>query len=47
MPPTGRSVEYDGATFPRVDDGKLVEVWSINELFAVLEQLGVRMTPPA
>ena len=47
VPTTGRRVEYSGATFLRLDDeGKIVDVWSVNELFQVLEQLGVRFTPP-
>jgi predicted ester cyclase len=47
VPPTGRPVAYAGATFLRFDaDGKIVNVWSVNELFGVLEQLGVRFTPP-
>jgi hypothetical protein len=28
------------------DDGKVVAVWSVNELFTVLQQLGVEVTPP-
>jgi len=47
VPATGRRVEYSGATFLRLDaDGKIADVWSVNELFGVLEQLGVRFTPP-
>lgn len=47
VPPTGRTVDYEGATFLRFDDGKVVAVWSVNELFTVLRQLGVEVTPPA
>lgn len=47
VPPTGGLVSYSGATFLRFDDaGKIVEVWSVNELFQVLQQLGVQMLPP-
>jgi predicted ester cyclase len=47
VPPTGRPVAYAGATFLHFDgDGKIVDIWSVNELFQVLEQLGVRFTPP-
>lgn len=46
VPPTGRSVTYSGATFLRFDEGKIVAVWSVNELFGVLQQLGVEMTSP-
>jgi len=47
VPATGRRVEYSGATFVRIDgQNKIVDVWSVNELFGVLEQLGVRFMPP-
>jgi hypothetical protein len=40
-------VEYAGATFIRFDGfEKIVDIWSVNELFQVLDQLGVRFTPP-
>jgi predicted ester cyclase len=48
VPATGRPVDYSGATFLRFDDaGRVADVWSVNELFQVLEQLGVSFTPPA
>lgn len=47
VPPTNRSVDYNGATFLAFgDDGRIVDVWSVNELFQVLQQLGVTMKPP-
>jgi steroid delta-isomerase-like uncharacterized protein len=47
VPATGQVVSYSGATFLRFDpDGKIVDVWSVNELFQILEQLGVEMVPP-
>jgi hypothetical protein len=47
VPPTGRVVSYSGATFLRFDaDGRIADVWSVNELFQVLQQLGVEMLPP-
>jgi steroid delta-isomerase-like uncharacterized protein len=47
VPPTGQVVSYSGATFLRFDtDGKIIDVWSVNELFQVLQQLGVEMLPP-
>jgi predicted ester cyclase len=45
VPPTGRAVSYSGATFLRFDhSGRIVDVWSVNELFQVLQQLGVQMS---
>ncbi|MFD0786058.1 ester cyclase, partial [Micromonospora azadirachtae] len=47
VPPTGRVVSYSGATFLRFDaSGRIADVWSVNELFQVLQQLGVEMIPP-
>ncbi|MEU7956616.1 ester cyclase [Micromonospora humida] len=45
--PTGQVVSYSGATFLRFDAaGRIVDVWSVNELFQLLQQLGVEMLPP-
>lgn len=47
IPATGRRVDYQGATFLAFDEhGRIREVWSVNELFQVLQQLGVTVTPP-
>ncbi|SNS84720.1 Predicted ester cyclase [Asanoa hainanensis] len=47
VPPTGTVVSYSGATFLRFDtEGLISDVWSINELFQLLQQLGVEMLPP-
>ncbi|MGC4787229.1 ester cyclase [Micromonospora sp. DT178] len=48
VPPTGQVVSYSGASFLRFDDaGRIIDVWSCNELFQLLQQLGVEMLPPA
>lgn len=47
VPPTGRSVHYRGTTFCRVVDGRVVEIASVNDLFGLLQQLGVEVTPPS
>ncbi|MGK5443087.1 ester cyclase [Micromonospora sp. URMC 105] len=48
VPPTGQVVSYSGATFLRFDGaGRIVDVWSVNELFQLLQQLGVEILPPA
>jgi len=46
VPATGRTVRYGGATFCRVVDGLVVEVSSVNDLFGLLQQLGVEVSPP-
>ena len=47
VPVTGRTVSYSGATFLRLGaDGRIADAWSVNELFQVLQQLGVEMLPP-
>jgi hypothetical protein len=44
---TGRTVEYSGATFLTFDDsGRVVDVWSVNELFQLVQQLGAEIVPP-
>ncbi|MGC4852472.1 ester cyclase [Micromonospora sp. DT4] len=48
VPPTGQVVSYSGAAFLRFDtSGRIIEVWSCNELLQLLQQLGVEMVPPA
>ncbi|GIF65741.1 hypothetical protein Ais01nite_37760 [Asanoa ishikariensis] len=48
VPPTGTLVSYSGATFLRFDpEGLISDIWSVNELFQLLQQLGVEMLPPA
>ncbi|SCF17303.1 ester cyclase [Micromonospora mirobrigensis] len=47
VPPTGQVASWSGATFLRFDaDGLIADVWSVNELFQLLQQLGVEMLPP-
>lgn len=38
--PTGRRVTWSGADFVRVRDGKLVELWPVQETLPLLEGLG-------
>ena len=46
VPPTGREVRYQGVTLMRVLNGQVVELWSVNELFQLLQQLGAELVPP-
>ena len=48
VPPTGRSATWTGATFVRFDaKGRIDDVWSVNDLFGLVQQLGARIEPPA
>jgi predicted ester cyclase len=47
VPPTGRSASWTGATFVRFDaKGRIVDVWSVNDLFGLVQQLGATVVPP-
>ncbi len=39
--PTGKRITFSGATFFRVADGKVVEVWPYPDRLGLLQQLGV------
>lgn len=45
--PSGKAVSYDGVTFLRISQGLIVEIWSTNDLFGLVEQLGAELRPPA
>ncbi|MEV4758723.1 ester cyclase [Micromonospora sp. NPDC049559] len=39
VPPSGEVVSYSGASFLRFDpDGKIIDVWSVNELLHLLQE---------
>jgi steroid delta-isomerase-like uncharacterized protein len=40
VPATGRHVETVGMVIFRIEDGKLVEEWAMDDIFGLLEQLG-------
>jgi len=44
--PSGKAVSYDGVTFLRIHQGLIIEVWSTNDLFGLIEQLGAELRPP-
>ena len=46
VPATGRSVAYEGASFLRFRQNMLVDVWSVNDLFGLVQQLGAQVVPP-
>ncbi len=45
MPPTGKRMEVDEVYFLRVDDGKFVDFWGLEDKLARLRQLGL-ISPP-
>jgi len=46
VPPTGRTVESEGAHFFTVRDGRIVAMWAVADTFGKAVQLGVRFEPP-
>ena len=46
VPATGNAVSYQGVTVFRVAGAKIVELWSVDELFQLLQQLGAELVPP-
>ena len=45
--PTGREATYAGATFVKFDArGRIADVWSVNDQFGLVQQLGARVLPP-
>jgi hypothetical protein len=40
-------VAYDGASFVTVRGALVVDVWSVNDLFGLVTQLGATVVPPA
>jgi predicted ester cyclase len=39
--PTGKEVEVTGVHIHRLRDGKIVEVWAVDDLLGLMQQLGV------
>ena len=46
VPPTGKAVTYTGVHFLTVKDGRITALWSINDTFGKILQLGVELAPP-
>ena len=45
IPATGRSFTIDGIDIVRIEDGQIKEVWHIENIFGLLQQLGVVPSP--
>lgn len=41
MPPTGKRVEFNGIDVVKVRDGKIAEIWHVEDMAKMLDQLGV------
>jgi predicted ester cyclase len=46
IPPTGRRATYEGAHFVTVENGRIARLWSINDTFGKVQQLGAKVIPP-
>jgi predicted ester cyclase len=45
MPPSGKQIEMTGITIFRLANGKLIEGWTNEDLFGMLQQLGAVPAP--
>jgi len=43
LPPTGKMVEYTGASMYRIDNGKIAEIWETRNTLAIMGQLNPDM----
>jgi predicted ester cyclase len=46
VPPTGRTIGWDGVHFVTVRAGRIVKLWAMADVFAKATQLGARILPP-
>jgi steroid delta-isomerase-like uncharacterized protein len=40
IPPTGKEVAYNGMSVGRLENGRIVEEWTVMDLMALMQQLG-------
>lgn len=45
IPPTGKAIRWNGMHLLRLEGGQIVEVWSVQNTIAQLQQMGVRLQP--
>jgi predicted ester cyclase len=45
IPATGRRVEFRAADFHRIEAGRIVQTWHLEDYFSLLSQLGATVTP--
>jgi predicted ester cyclase len=46
VPPTGRTISWDGVHFITVRAGRIVKLWAMADTFSKATQLGARILPP-
>ena len=46
IPPTGRVAAYGGVHFFTVEGGRITDLWSLNDTFSKVAQLGAQVIPP-
>ena len=44
IPVTGKNVSFNGMSVGRIEDGKVVEEWTLMDMFSLMQQL--RVIPP-
>ena len=47
IPPTGKQINQSGATFYRLSNGRISEIWLLADTMGLMQQLGVIPTPEA
>jgi len=45
LPPSGKQFEYDGIWIFRIDEGKIVESWGVEDYLSFWMQLGMELKP--
>jgi steroid delta-isomerase-like uncharacterized protein len=47
LPASGNSVASDGMVFARVQDGRVVERWGVQDMLTLVQQIGAPAAPPS
>jgi predicted ester cyclase len=48
LPPSGKSIDFQGIEIARIADGKVAESWHVDDTLAMMQQIGAvpPLTPP-
>lgn len=41
VPPTGKRIEWALTVFARLEEGAVVEAWSLRDVYGIMKQLGI------